>query len=83
MRFEPGSSHTAVRHVTALTTADCCITMYTSICIARFTAKRLKSAQTMPAFTPQPQNIITALWLVLILNCLLLLDVTVILEDEM
>jgi len=46
----------------------------TSICIAHFYAKRLKCAQTwitpanytMPAFTPQPQNI-TALWLVLIL----------------
>ena len=49
---------------------------YTSICIAYFYAKRLKCAQTwitvlpanytMPAFTPQPQNI-NALWLVLIL----------------
>jgi len=50
---------------------------YTSICIAHFYANRLKCAQTwitqflsanytMPAFTPQPQNI-TVLWLVLIL----------------
>ena len=48
-----------------------------SICIAHFYAKRLKCVQTwitvlpanytMPAFTPQPQNI-TALWLVLILQ---------------
>jgi len=49
---------------------------YASICIARFTAKpRMRSDMghtvlpanyTMPAFTPQPQNI-TAFWLVLIL----------------
>ena len=50
---------------------------YASICIARFTAMLqmrsdtdhtvLPANYTMPAFTPQPQNI-TALWLVLILR---------------
>ena len=49
---------------------------YASICIARFTAQPqmrsdmdhtvLPADYTMPAFTPQPQNM-TALWLVLIL----------------
>jgi len=49
---------------------------YASICIAHFTAKPqmrsdmdhtvLPANYTMPAFTPQPQNI-TGLWLVLIL----------------